>query len=173
MTGRMMQVLTVLGLGALVLLVGPLWAQPTHVCLQLLPFVDVLQCSALESTVGEVTIYEAHCRWRAGAFEYQLLGSGSATQSLGEGGTVDVGLTFVNPTDFFGGNHDVSFAGVLPDGRWTLKARGGEAPFDQEDDPEDVQRHVLSIIPCPSPDDLALRAQAMRAYGVKRAGDPK
>ena len=109
-------------------------------CWKLDPFVDTLRLSITQAT-GAATLFELHSRWRAvastgeqaaggeGPATYQLLGAGTAAQSLTQPGGIDLGLNVVHNTTFFGGNVGCHFFAVITNvftlsGSWNLQCPG-------------------------------------------------
>ena len=76
---------------------------------------------------------------------YQLLGSGTASGSITQGNTVDVGFQAVHNTTFFGGNLGCNLAASINtlslDGTWTIQCPG-PTPFT-------AQGNLISANPCP------------------------
>jgi hypothetical protein len=105
-------------------------------CWRLDPFVDTLRLS-ITAAIGAAPLFELHSRVRAtatagqqaaggvGPAAYQLLGAGTATDSLTQPGSIDLGLEAVHNTTFFGGESQLQFLRrdqqpVYP--RWLLDA---------------------------------------------------
>jgi len=116
-------------------------------CWKLDPFVDTLRLTITQAT-GAATLFELHGRWRAtaiagqqaaggaGPATYQLLGAGTATESLTQPGSIDLGLEAVHNTTFFGGNFSCNFFAVINNvftlsGSWNLQCPG-TTPFEAE-----------------------------------------
>ena len=129
-------------------------------CWRLDPFVDTLRLAITLST-GDAALFELHSRWRATATQgeqaaggagpatYQLLGAGSASDSLTQPSSIDLGLQVVHNTTFFGGNSSCNFFAVINNlftlsGSWTLQCPGA-TPF--------TAQGTLTILnPCPVQD---------------------
>ena len=116
-------------------------------CWKLDPFVDTLRLSVTPAT-GAATLFELHGRWRAtaiagqqaaggaGPAPNQLLGAGTATDSLTQPGSIDLGFEAVHNTTFFGGNFSCNFFAVINNlftlsGSWNLQCPG-TTPFEAE-----------------------------------------
>jgi hypothetical protein len=128
-----------IGLALMVMLTGilpsPVGAQSVQTfCFTLSPFVDTLFVEA-NVTQGD-QILSLNVRWRASGGDaaggqggtYQLLGAGTATPSITQANTNEVGFQAVHNTEFFGGNHNCGLfaqVGALPsNGTWTLQCPG-------------------------------------------------
>jgi hypothetical protein len=118
------------------MLPSPAGAQPLeHIgsfCWTLDPFVDTLLLEV--TSVSQVFALDG--RWRANGGNaaggadatYQLLGSGTASGSITQGNTIDVGFHAVHNTTFFGGNLGCNLAASIStlsfNGTWTLQCPG-------------------------------------------------
>jgi hypothetical protein len=113
-------------------------------CWKLDPFVDTLRLTITQAT-GAAALFELHGRWRAtatagqqaaggaGPATYQLLGAGTATESLTQPSSIDLGFEAVHNTTFFGGNFSCNFFAVINNvftlsGTWNLQCPG-TTPF--------------------------------------------
>jgi hypothetical protein len=127
-------------------------------CWRLDPFVDTLRLS-ITAAIGAAPLFDLHGRVRAtatagqqaaggvGPAAYQLLGAGTATDSLTQPGSIDLGLEVVHNTTFFGGNPSCNFFAVINNqftlsGSWTLQCPG-TTPFT-------AQGTLTFLIPCPA-----------------------
>jgi hypothetical protein len=129
-------------------------------CWKLDPFVDTLRLSVTQAT-GAAALFELHGRWRAtatvlqqaaggaGPATYQLLGAGTATGSLAQPSSIELGFEAVHNTTFFGGNFSCHLFAVINNvftlsGSWTLQCPG-PTPFEAEGT-------LTSQSPCPEQD---------------------
>jgi hypothetical protein len=113
-------------------------------CWRLDPFVDTLRLAITQAT-GAAALFELHARWRAiatagqqaaggaGPATYQLLGAGTASESLTPPSSVELGFQAAHNTTFFGGNRSCNFLGVITNlftlgGSWTVQCPG-TTPF--------------------------------------------
>jgi hypothetical protein len=129
-------------------------------CWKLDPFVDTLRLTVTQAT-GAAALFELHGRWRAtaiagqqaaggdGPATYQLLGAGTATESLTPQGSIDLGFEAVHHTTFFGGNFSCNLFAVINNvftlsGSWTLQCPG-PTTFEAEGT-------LTSQNPCPAQD---------------------
>jgi hypothetical protein len=129
-------------------------------CWRLDPFVDTLRLSVTQAD-GAAALFELHARWRAtaaageqaaggaGPATYQLLGAGTASNSLTQPGSIDLALDAVHNTTFFGGNRSCGFFAVINNlftlsGSWTLQCPG-TTPFT-------TQGTFTFLSPCPVAD---------------------
>ena len=129
-------------------------------CWKLDPFVDTLRLTVTLAT-GDAALFELHGRWRAiatagqqaaggaGPATYQLLGAGTATESLTQPISIDLGFEAVHNTTFFGGNRSCNFFAVINNlftlsGSWTLQCPG-TTPFM-------TQGTFTLLSPCPVAD---------------------
>ena len=129
-------------------------------CWKLDPFVDTLRLSVTLAS-GAASLFELHGRWRAiaiagqqaaggaGPATYQLLGAGTATESLTPPGSIDLGFEAVHNTTFFGGNFSCNFFAVINNlftlsGSWQLQCPG-TTPFT-------AQGTLTFLNPCPAQD---------------------
>jgi hypothetical protein len=127
-------------------------------CWRLDPFVDTLRLSVTQAS-GAAALFELHARWRAtatagqqaaggaGPAMYQLLGAGTATDSLAQPGSIELGLKAVHNTTFFGGNLNCDLFAVINNlftlsGAWTLQCPG-TTPFT-------AQGTLTFLISCPA-----------------------
>jgi hypothetical protein len=127
-------------------------------CWRLDPFVDTLRLS-ITAAIGAAPLFELHGRVRAtatagqqaaggvGPAAYQLLGAGTATDSLTQPGSIDLGLEAVHNTTFFGGNPSCNFFAVINNqftlsGSWTLQCPGTTLFT--------AQGTLTFLIPCPA-----------------------
>jgi hypothetical protein len=154
----------IMSLAAVVLLTGML-PNPARAgvdlgqfCWRLDPFVDTLRLS-ITAAIGAAPLFELHGRVRAtatagqqaaggvGPAAYQLLGAGTATDSLTQPGSIDLGLEAVHNTTFFGGNPGCNFFAVINNqftlsGSWRLQCPG-PTPFM-------AQGTLTFLIQCPA-----------------------
>jgi hypothetical protein len=135
------------------MLPSPAGAQPLeHIgnfCWSLNPFVDTL----LLEVTSVNTVFALDGRGRATGGNaaggangvYQLLGSGTATPSITQGNTIDVGFQAVHNTTFFGGNHGCNLYASINtlslNGTWALQCPG-PTTFT-------TQGNLISANPCP------------------------
>jgi hypothetical protein len=127
-------------------------------CWRLDPFVDTLRVAITQAT-GAPALFELHGRWRAaatagqqaaggaGPATYQLLGAGTATDSLTQPSSIELGFEAVHNTTFFGGNLSCNFFAVINNlftlsGPWTLQCPG-TTPFT-------AQGTLTFLSPCPA-----------------------
>jgi hypothetical protein len=125
-------------------------------CWRLDPFIDTLRLS-ITAAIGAAPLFELHGRVRAtatagqqaaggvGPAAYQLLGAGTATDSLTQPGSSDLGLEAVHNTTFFGGNRGCNlYAAINPlslNGTWTLQCPGPTLFT--------TQGTLTFVLPCP------------------------
>ena len=127
-------------------------------CWRLEPFVDTLRVAVTQAT-GTPTLFELHGRWRATAAQgeqaaggagpatYQLLGAGTATDSLTQPASIELGFEAVHNTAFFGGNFSCNLFAVINNlftlsGSWNLQCPG-PTPFT-------AQGTFTFLSPCPA-----------------------
>jgi hypothetical protein len=109
-------------------------------CWKLDPFVDTLRLTVTQGC-GAATLFELHGRWRAaatagqqaaggaGPATYQLLGAGTATESLTQPGSIDLRFEAGHNTTFFEGKFSCSLFAVIDNvfalsGSWNLQCPG-------------------------------------------------
>jgi hypothetical protein len=127
-------------------------------CWRLDPFVDTLRLAITQAT-GAAALFELHGRWRAtatageqavggaGPATYQLLGTGTATDSLTQPGSIELGFEAAHNTTFFGGNFSCNLFAVINNlftlsGSWNLQCPG-PTPFT-------AQGTFTFLSPCPA-----------------------
>jgi hypothetical protein len=129
-------------------------------CWRLDPFVDTLRLAITQAT-GAPALFELHGRWRAtatagqqaagsvspGPATYQLLGAGTATDSLTQPSSIELGFEAAHNTAFFGGNFSCNLFAVINNlftlsGSWSLQCPG-TTPFT-------AQGTLTFLSPCPA-----------------------
>lgn len=127
-------------------------------CWRLEPFVDTLRVAVTQAT-GTPALFELHGRWRATAAQgeqavggagpatYQLLGAGTATDSLTQPASIELGFEAVHNTAFFGGNFSCNLVALINNlftlsGSWNLQCPG-PTPFT-------AQGTFTFLSPCPA-----------------------
>ena len=136
------------------------WQDLGQFCWTLDPFVDTLRLAITQAT-GAAALFDLHGRWRAiasagqqaaggaGPATYQLLGAGTATDSLTQPGGIDLRFEAAHNTTFFGGNFSGNFFAVINNvftlsGSWNLQCPG-TTPFT-------AQGTLTFQSPCPAQD---------------------
>jgi hypothetical protein len=116
----------VIGIGLIASLAVPVAAETDlgQFCWKLDPFVDIMRLSVKQAD-GPEAIFPIEGRIRANATAgqqavggagpavYQLLMSGSVSDTVGNPNTLDAGASAVHNTAFFGGNMGCNFHGVI------------------------------------------------------------
>jgi hypothetical protein len=116
-----------------------------ELCWSLNPFVDTLLVASIEGD----QVFALNGRWRAnatagqeaaggaGPATYQLLGTGTATDSVELPNGFELGFQAVHNTTFFGGNRGCNLYAVIDNltfnGSWTVQCPGTE-PFTAQGD---------------------------------------